>query len=57
MAQGASRPRKGPDPDASPQPDTESGTIEIVLKSVDPPSGFYEIIRGYDRALRANIPG
>lgn len=37
--------------------DTEAGTIEIVLRSVDPPSGFYEIIRGYDRALRANIPG
>ncbi len=50
-------PGRGSEADAPPAPDTESGTIEIVLKSVDPPSGFYEIIRGYDRALRANIPG
>jgi hypothetical protein len=57
----AGRPRRargGADAAPAPAPpDTETGTIEIVLKSVDPPAGFYEIIRGYDRALRANIPG
>ncbi|MBI1264323.1 MAG: hypothetical protein GC187_06280 [Alphaproteobacteria bacterium] len=50
--------RSRPDGETAPAlSDTEAGTIEIVLRSVDPPSGFYEIIRGYDRALRANIPG
>ncbi|MCC5996994.1 MAG: hypothetical protein JJU18_11580 [Oceanicaulis sp.] len=51
------RKRRSGDADEPAGPDPETGTIEIVLKSVDPPGGFYEIIRGYDRALRANIPG
>lgn len=57
-ASGRARGRRKPGEEDEPSgPDTETGTIEIVLKSVDPPGGFYEIIRGYDRALRANIPG
>lgn len=37
--------------------DAEVGTINVVIKKTDPPAGYYELIRGYDRTLRANIPG
>lgn len=38
-------------------PEIEMGSIEVVIKSTKPPRGYYELIRGYDRALRADIPG
>lgn len=32
-------------------------TLEIVIKGSKPPEGWTKVIEGYDRALRAQIPG
>ncbi len=35
----------------------EAAEIEIVLRHADLPAGLADIVQGYDRALRAEIPG
>jgi len=35
----------------------EVATIEIVITDEGPPKGLAEVIFGYERALRAEIPG
>ena len=32
-------------------------TLEIVIKGSSPPEGWKRVVEGYDRALRAQIPG
>ena len=55
------RPKTAPDVESdaktSPEPVREFAEIEILIKHGDEPGGLTDIIRGYDRALRAEIPG
>ncbi len=44
-------------PESSSSPDSTNTTIEITLKGDEPPEGLQKLIEGYERALRAQIPG
>lgn len=39
------------------QPTSTSGNIEIILKPQEGPEGLQDVIEGYEKELRAQIPG
>ncbi|WP_223670413.1 DUF2589 domain-containing protein [Kangiella shandongensis] len=37
--------------------DSHHATLEVVIDCIEPPQGLKKLVEGYDRALRAQIPG
>lgn len=50
-------PEADSDGKTSPEPAREFAEIEILIKHGQEPGGLTDVIQGYDRALRAEIPG